>query len=487
MADRDLTAVLHLVERLQPALERDDRAELAEIIVRLIEMRAPMGGQWQQIAHTAAINGELGLARQAIDLFVTASGGDAAAQYQKAVMLAQAGVVSEADALLSTLPENAPDPVASAFTRGMVALMFGKTGDARRYLERVARMKPQSGSTWLALAQSADLAREPELADRIVSAERDMARSIPAERAAYFYALGRVRDARGEHALAFAAFARGAQLLKSAVTYDHARDRTEAADAARGYSAERIAAIARQQSEPTARTIFVTGLPRSGTTLVEQILTSHSTVAAGGEISRLELLAKEVGGRSFAALARHADGHDLTQAARLWHRWLDERFLAPGRIVDKTVDASRFLGLAAALLPEAPLIWMTRDPLDRAWSCFRTYFMWAGMPWSYDLRDIAAHFRLEDQLLTQWQQILGERLLVVPYESLVADPGTWIRRLLAHCGLAEEPQVFAPHQNRRPVTTASMLQVRRPINREGIGSAEPYRQFLEPFVEAYYG
>ena len=90
-------------------------------------------------------------------------------------------------------------------------------------------------------------------------------------------------------------------------------------------------------------------------------------------------------------------------------------------------------------------------------------------------------------LLAQWQQILGGRLLVVPYEALIADPAPWIRRLLAHCGLAEEPGPFAPHENRRVVTTASATQVRRPINREGIGAAEPYRRFLEPFIAAYAG
>ena len=450
-------------------------------------MRASMGEQWPQLAHVAAINGELSLACEAIDLFVSASGGDPAAQYQKAVLLAQAGMVREADALLSRLPEDAPNPVASAFTRGTMALMLGRRDDARHYLERVVRMQPQSGSTWLALAQSADLACEPELADRIIAAERDMGRSIPTERAAHFYAMGRAQDARGEHALAFAAVARGAQLLRSVTTYDRARDSAEAADAVRGYSAEGIAALAHRQREPTGRTIFVTGLPRSGTTLVEQVLTSHSAVGAGAETSRLALLAQEIGGSSFAALARHADGQGVVSAAQLWHHWLDELFATPGRVVDKTVDASRFLGLAAALLPDAPLIWMTRSPLDRAWSCFRTYFMWAGMPWSYDLQDIAAHFRLEDQLLAEWQAILGDRLLVVPLEALIDDPASWIRRILAHCGLAEEPQVFAPHENARAVTTASMMQVRRPINREAIGSAEPYRQFLEPFIAAYSG
>jgi len=488
MADRSLTAVLHLVEQLQPALERRERAKIADVVGQLVAQRAPMGDQWRSLAKVAAEIGELSLSREAIDLFVEASGSDPATQYHKALLLAETGDLRNSEAILRALPDDVPSPVAMAFSRGTTSLLLGETDDARLHLERVAGMQPASGSTWLALAMAADLAREPALADRIVAAERGMARSIPTERAAYFYALGKVWAARNEHALAFAAFARGAGLLKSIVAYDRERDRTEAREAARGYSAEAIAAIASRQREPTARSIFVTGLPRSGTTLVEQILTSHSEVGDGAEINRLELLAMEVGGRSHAALSRYVDGHGVAPAARLWRHWLDERFPGPGRIVDKTtVNTGRFLGLAAALLPEAPLIWVTRDPLDRAWSCFRTYFIWGNMPWSYDLEDMACHFRLQDQLLEQWQQILGDRLLVVPLEALIDDPDGWIRRIVAHCGLPEEPQVFAPHENRRPVTTASMLQVRRPINREGIGSAEPYRQFLEPFIEAYHG
>ena len=96
-------------------------------------------------------------------------------------------------------------------------------------------------------------------------------------------------------------------------------------------------------------------------------------------------------------------------------------------------------------------------------------------------------FPPEDRLLQQWQDILGDRLLVVPLEALVDDHEGWIRMILAHCGLNEEPQVFRPHENPRPVTTASVQQVRRPINRDGIGSAKAFREFLEPFSKAYYG
>jgi hypothetical protein len=164
---------------------------------------------------------------------------------------------------------------------------------------------------------------------------------------------------------------------------------------------------------------------------------------------------------------------------------MDELFPGAGRVVDKSINNTRFLGLAAALLREAPLVWLTRDPIDCAWSCYRTCFL-GTLSWSLDLEDIAFHFRLDDELRERWQAILGERLLVVPYEGLVTDPKHWTARLLAHCGLPAEPSPFAPHQNPGVVTTASAVQVRRPINREGIGAAEPYRRFLKPFLSAYH-
>jgi tetratricopeptide (TPR) repeat protein len=443
-----------------------------------------MGPQWRQLAHIAADHGELTLARRAMDLFVEASGADPAARYQLAGLLAQGGAMREAHALLCALPEDVPDPAVNAYSRGAAALSLGRREEARALLERAARLRPDLGQAWLPLTTLIDFADEPEMAELMLAAGPLIERAAPGVRAIYCYALGKAHADMGEHALAFAAVARGARLKRAESKYARAQDRVAAAEAVRGYDRERIAALASQQKEPTDRSIFVTGLPRSGTTLIEQILTSHSAVCDGGEINRLRLLAHETGGSSHAALSRHVAAHGTVSAARLWSHWLDERFPAPGRIVDKSMDSGRFLGLAAALLPDAPIIWLQRDPLDCAWSCFRTHFL-AGVPWSYDLEDIAFHFRLEDNLLARWQEVLGDRLLLVPYESLVAEPTAWTKRILVHCGLAEEPPAFAPHENTRAVMTSSVTQVREPINSKGVGSAEPYRQFLEPFIKAY--
>lgn len=487
MADQNLVSVASLVAELQPALERNDRARVNQIIGQLIALHAPMGGQWQQLAYIAAGNGELSLARQAMDELVAGLGGDAMAKFQKAATLALLGLWREADALLQTLPESVPDPVSNAYCHGTAALNLGRLDDARAHLERVTQLQPRSGLAWFSLALATDLSGEPALADRLIAAERGMQTVSPADRIPYYYALGKTFAEQGEHARAFQAFARGAGELRAAVPYDRNADRASAAAAVEGYSADRIDAIAARREEETARTIFVTGLPRSGTTLVQQILTAHSMVSDGAETSYLHLLAGEIGGPPWPALARYVETRGPGPAVTLWHHWLAELFPGPGRVIDKTVTTSRFMGLVAALLPDAPLIWITRDPLDRAWSCFRTNFSGMAVPWSNDLRDIAVHFQLEDRLLAQWQEILGERLLVVSYEALVTDPASWIPRILAHCGLAPEPQVFAPHENRRPVSTASLAQVRRPIHRDGIGAAEPYRAFLQPFIDAYHG
>lgn len=481
--DRD-AAALRLVQQFQQALQSGDRAEIVDRLGKLVELAAPMGGQWLQLAPMAADLGEFTLARKAADLFVNSLGGGPHALSRKVDVLAYIGAIGEAVELLRTLPPDIPDPFTHARSRGALLSSVGETGEARQWLEEALRLDPRSGQAWYLLSMLVDFAGEADLADRLFANEPEMQAASRVERAYFYYAVGTAHANRGEPDRAFAAVARAGSETRAQYPYDRSYDRRSALEAVRGFDSGRIAEIARQQSEPTDRSIFVMGLPRSGTTLVQQILTSHSEVSEAGEINLLRWLVREAGGASYPALDSYVRKSGAQSLAQLWSHLLNQRFRHPGRVVDKTTNTTRTLGLVAALLPEAPLIWLRRDPLDCAWSCFRTCFI-ENVHWSNDLADIAFYFRLEDQLLEQWQAILGDRLLVVPFEELATEPAHWIRRILSHCGLAEEPQVFAPHENRLPAMTASAMQVRRPINRKGIGSAEPYRQYLTPFLNAY--
>lgn len=474
------------VEQLRQALAAKDRAGANAAVAALLDAKAPLGQQWRQIAELMRVSGELTLALRAIDAFVAAAGGVPAARYSKVVLLTQAGRLREAHDLAETLPSHIPDPAGRAYLLGNTALTLGRVEEARAYLLTAIKHRPGWGPAWLTLSSSGSLKDNPVgeqmLADR-AAAERQPEGDL----ARYWYAVGKLHVDRGEHDDAFAAFAKGAALLRRLTPYSRQGNEKTAQAAMSGFPPGFIERLNGQQRIDTSRPIFVTGLPRSGTTLVEQILASHSAVADGAELSLLHHVAVAAGGVSGEAIAQHlAAGGSIEQLGRLYLHLMAERFGAEGRIVDKTIDASRFLGLAASILPDAPLVWMRRDPLDSAWSCFRTFFI-HGVAWSYDLADIAHHFRLENQLLAFWQERLGARLLVVPYGDLVDAPEDWTGRILKHCGLSEEAGVYAHHKTDRAVATASSLQVRRPINRDGLNVAAPFRKHLQPFVDAYYG
>lgn len=473
-----------LAAQLKAALARRDRAESSRLVTVLLDGRAPLGDQWRGISQLMQVSGEWTLAHRAIDAFIASTGNNPQAVYSKVVLLTQSQRLQEAHDLLATLPANVPDLAGHAYVLGNTAMTIGRIDEARAHLLTALKHRPGWGPAWLSLVTAGNLATDP-VGDQLIAERAVAEKQGPGDLARYFYALGKVHADRGNHPDAFAAFARGAKLLGKEQPYSRTADTANATSAMTGWSAGVFDNARAQPSRDTSRPIFVTGLPRSGTTLVEQILTSHSAVLDGGEFNLAQHMAVTAGGVSGDSLDQYVSrGGTLDDLAGLYLHLLDERFGPVGRIVDKTIDVSRCMGLIAAALPDAPLIWMRRDPLDCAWSCFRTFFI-HGVGWSFDLSDIAHHFRLEDQLITFWKAQLGDRLLIVPYGALVDDPVGWTARLLAHCGLPEEAGAYTPHLTERRVATASALQVRRPINREGLGVAEPYRAYLTPFIHGY--
>jgi len=477
-------SLLPMIAALKAATAAKDRAATNAAVAALLQARAPLGAQWRALAELMRVSGEFGLAHRAMDAFVAAAGGSPQAQFAKVVLLTQTNRLREAHALIARLPVDVPDRAGHAYVRGNTAVTLGLVEEGREQLEQVLGARPGWGPAWLSLAATVHL-RDHPLGERMLAEAKAAEGQAPGDYARFCYALGKLHADRGETDAAFAAYARGAALLKAERPYSRAGNEANARAARSGFEGDWFERMRARQSIATDRPIIVTGLPRSGTTLVEQILTSHSAVADGAEISVAHQVAVATGGVSAEAIERHlAAGGSLEAMAGLYLHLLSERFGTAGRIVDKTIDNSRFLGLIATMLPDAPLIWMRRDPLDSAWSCFRTFFI-HGVGWSHDLGDIAHHFRLEDQLLAYWQARLGDRLLVVPFTDFVTDPEPWIGRLLRHCGLADERAAYDFHQTDRVVATASSLQVRRPINRDGLGVAEPYRRHLEPFVRAY--
>ncbi|MEP6784177.1 MAG: sulfotransferase [Sphingomonadales bacterium] len=479
------TKITNLLASLKGALAERNRAEMNRVVDQLLLADAPLGEQWRQLAELMRVSGELTLANRAMGAFVTAAGRTPAALYAKVVLLTQTGRQRDAHELLTSLPGDIPERAGHAYVLGNIAMTLGRVDEARDHLRTALKHRPGWGPAWLTLATTVNLAKDP-IGEQLLADGAVAERQAPAELARYCYALGKLHADRREHDAAFAAFARGAQLLRKETPYSRNGNAANSEQAMRGYPDGFFDRMRAQAKRDTSRPIFVTGLPRSGTTLVEHILASHSDVLDGGELNIVQHLAVAAKGVSGNHIDQYlAGGGSVDELGALYLHLLAERYPGAGRVVDKTIDVSRCFGLIAAALPDAPLIWMKRDPLDSAWSCFRTFFI-HGVGWSYDLSDIADHFRLQDAQMAFWKDRLGDRLLIVPYNDLIDAPEDWTRKLLAHCGLGEEAAVHSSHKTERVVATASAMQVRRPINRDGLGVAKPYREYLKPFVESYF-
>ena len=234
------------------------------------------------------------------------------------------------------------------------------------------------------------------------------------------------------------------------------------------------------------RPVFIVGMPRSGTSLVEQILASHSRVFGAGELADMGLLALSTasGSSEYPETVRSLTPEQVERLAAVYRRRLDSLAPAARRVTDKMWQNFEFLGFAALLFPRSRVIHCVRDPMDTALSCFFHHFHGNGMPFAYDLQNLGAYYLQYRRIMTHWRSVLDLPILEVSYERLVGDPETGIRELVAFAGLDWEPACLRFFETERVVRTASFDQVRQPIYRSSVGRARRYARWLEPLERA---
>jgi Sulfotransferase family len=302
------------------------------------------------------------------------------------------------------------------------------------------------------------------------------------------FALGGAYEGLAQHDRAMDHWLRGNALKRRLIGYDEA--------AALG-TFERIAAaftpeLMRRNAgggDPSPLPIFIVGMPRSGTTLVEQVLASHPQVFGGGERRDLTSAMADVFGRDteaahFAERLAALTSEDFRRIGAAYLARVTPLAPAAQRITDKMPANFRFVGIIHLALPNARIIHIRRDPVDTCLSCFSKLFG-GKQPYSYDLAELGRYYRAYERLMAHWREALpADAMLEVQYEELVSAFAPQARRIVAHCGLEWDEACLAFHRTERPVRTASAAQVRQPIYQNAVGRGRAYGSMLAPLLEA---
>ena len=241
----------------------------------------------------------------------------------------------------------------------------------------------------------------------------------------------------------------------------------------------------------SAEPIFVLGLPRTGTSLVDRIIGNHSKVYSAGELNNFSsVLVKAIQENANSAninMTEMIDRSVATDVTVLGENYIESTRPKTGHtphFIDKLPLNYLYCGIIHAALPNAKIVLLARDPLDACFAIYKTMFI-GIYPFSYDLTELGKYYLAYRRLADHWQDVLGDALYCVNYEDLVEDTEAEVRKLLEYCNLGWESQCIEFHTNPAPATTASAVQVRQPIYRSSVGRWKHYREELEPLVDIF--
>ena len=399
-----------------------------------------------------------------------------------------------ADASLAVLREGLsmrPNDAELMRRLGTALLEKGDLAEAAATARQAIATDQNLAGAWFLLSQVKRQA-EPDAELAELKARQERSPEGSPERMLLSFALGKLYDDLKEYDNAFDFFSKGNAIRRKAIAYDVQKTREQFAAMKAAFSAEFVAERRARQKKTLAddTPIFVVGMPRSGTTLVEQIIASHPDVRGGGELGILKGVVERrfppLDGDDLAAALGRVPDKTFVEAGRDYVEALRSRFPGTGRVTDKMPGNFMLIGFIALTMPNAKIIHCVRDPADTGVSIWRNFFA-THLGYAYDLGEIGHYITLYQRLMAHWHRVLPGRIYDIEYEALVADQEGETRRLLFHCGLDFDPACLDFHRTERPVHTASAAQVRSPISRSSIGIADRYGELLAPLRAALAG
>lgn len=356
----------------------------------------------------------------------------------------------------------------------------GELDEAEALFEKAIQLNPRDYGAWLSRS---GLRRQTEEHNHVEQLQFLLSRMAPddPDRVQVCHALAKELEDLGRHEESFRYLQEGAHLRRVGMRYDIDEDEQAMTEIASQFSAQLLeSAKAGHESE---RPLFILGLPRSGTTLVDRIVSSHSQVDSLGEHNSLPLcLIRQTGEGKKTELIRRSTAIDFEDLGRAYCRAIEGFGNPAPRLVDKTPPNFLYLGLIRLALPKAKVIHLRRHPMDSCYAMYKTLFR-VGYPFSYSLQEVGRYYIAYHRLMAHWRRVMPGYFLDVDYENVVADLEGEARRIIDFLDLPWEERCLQFHRLGGAAATASAAQVRQPIYSSSVGLWRKYARQLGPFAE----
>jgi tetratricopeptide (TPR) repeat protein len=379
-----------------------------------------------------------------------------------------------------------PDLAGAHFNLGVALMELGRLTEARESAEKAVALAPSEPSAFRQLGEVRTyVAGDPYLTALEALSEHEVSLGT-GKQIELNFALAKAHADVGRIEDEFKRLLAGNKLKRSCIDYDETVVLGRMDLVQRVLTSEFMRA-SQGAGDPSAKPIFILGMPRSGTTLVEQILASHPQVFGAGELKLFERALADVGSTMHEAsgypeIALHMSGEHFRELGARYLAEIEQLAPAASHVTDKMPVNFMVAGLIHLALPNATIIHTVRNPVDTCISCFSRLFTEENFH-TYDLAELGRYYRHYAALMAHWQRVLpAGRILVVNYEDIVADVEGAARRVVAHCGLPWDQRCLDFHRTERVVRTSSAAQVRKPIYASSIGRGQAYQPFLGPLM-----
>jgi tetratricopeptide (TPR) repeat protein len=480
-------AALRMLAEVAARLGRNTDAEaLLERCVELAPSFTAARHQWAIILHR---QNKIAEALRQIDHLSRLDPRNSAYRNLRALVLVKIGEYTQAMELYANVLKTQPDHAKIWLSYGHTLATAGREAESIAAYRRTIALLPQLGEAYWSLANLKTFRFAPDevAAMRVQLTRNDLA---VLDRAHFHFALGKAMEDAANYSESFEHYAQANSLRRGTVDYDPDETSRYVRDSKRLYTTDFFAAR-REHGSPAPDPIFIVGLPRAGSTLIEQILASHSQVEGTMELPDILMMAAGFAGikrpgeapRYPAVLADLGSEECLALGRRFIEQTRIQRKTAKPFFIDKMPNNFLHIGLILLILPNAKIIDARRHPMACCFSGFKQEFA-QGQNYTYGLADIGRYYSDYVDLMAHFDRVMPGRIHRVFYESMIADTEGEVRRLLDYCNLDFEEACLRFHENRRPVRTPSAQQVRKPIFRDSLEQWRHYEPWLDPLKEA---